>query len=363
MRRTAFQLRVLNFLLIPLVATVHGCAEAEPAPQRREAQFVARARATATARAEATRRAPLRVERRAVVHPVRTNPAPRVARVQRRDSEGLDGALLGMEPDAVMRKLSEIQGPLEGAHYVLQRGSEVEVPGELPRPVEGELSLVDCSLVHPGDPRRGRLLWIGGLRIDGAPDLFDGRIERSLTLPILDGPGLVFSGRWADARVIQGSLSGLRRTLDAGVEESWAGTASVWKRELVLDADRRSPVAFHDDRDLCPWEITLHLTVRDRIETWERGPKGMRLASVDSDVTLARATLVALWVSPDPEIIDPVQRIPRVKSLLPSATDMPTATVRQHLSPRRRATGELQTLERRVQGELDARPLREPNRP
>jgi len=161
-----------------------GCGDAPPEPDMGagEARSLGRAEARAVSRAE--RRAPEArvlemppaperpVRRAAAVRP--RAPATATARLSpaRTAPPRLDLALLAMEPAEVMRTLRE--GPLESAHYVLQRESQVEVEGERPQAVEGDLSLIDCSRVAPDDPSRGRALWIGGLPVEGAPELFEG---------------------------------------------------------------------------------------------------------------------------------------------------------------------------------------------
>lgn len=293
--------------LAVLVVAALGCGSSESPPEPRVAGVAQPPERRATARLPEQASQQRTASARRLPPPRRP---PVVAALQRTTPPNLTDALLAMPAEEALRRLEEIEGPFDGAHYVFQRGSETEVEGEV-RPVEGGLSVLDCVFLDEGDPSRGRALRIAGVRLEGAPDVFEGRIEVRRTLPVL-GRELPRSGRWRDLRESRGALTGFGRTLDAALDEATPDEAWIWTRELTLDPDAESDASFHDAGDPCPTEMTLHLVVHDAFEHWALiegdGELHPAVLSTESEAPLARATLVALQVSTEPELLDPAQR-------------------------------------------------------
>ena len=244
----------------------------------------------------------------------------------------LDEALLAMDPAEVVRTLEEIQGPLESAHYILQRGSEIEVDGDV-RPIDGELSILHCAFLDPEDEARGREFWMGGLRLEGAPDLLDGRIETRRVLAVL-GREVQYTGRWRDVREVRGGLSGFGRTLDVEIDEATPEETWVWRRELLQAESPHSQASFRGERDPCASELELHLEIEEQLEHWQlqerEGELHPVLAELERREPVARLTLVGVQVSVEPEIIDPAQRTLHAR---PLTTRSPDSIPHRVLSP------------------------------
>jgi len=244
---------------------------------------------------------------------------PVTARMSRTAPTNLEDALLGMSAEEALRAVEEIQGPFEGAHYVLQRGSEVVFDDASATALEGELSVVDCRFVDPEDPGRGRSLWIGGLRTS-EPGLFEGRIETRESVDVL-GREVWISGRWSDLSESQGRLGGLSRSLEIEIEEASRDLVILWRSEVRLAPQPPSEARFDADDAPCPSELTLHLAMEERLERWEPVLRDgewhpARMAS-DVSATPARATLLARRVAHRAELFDPGQRTLRAVALRP----------------------------------------------
>jgi hypothetical protein len=300
-------------------------ARAAPAPRRlaREVQIASRA--------PERRTEPIRGRAPGVVRrdePIAAIPATRPG--------NLDDALQAMAPHEVIAKLEEIYGPLEGAHYIFERGSAAQLVGERPRSVDGGLSVIDCRLDDPENPASGRTLWIGGLELGGAPEEFGAEIERERTLFVLGYDVQRVFANWRDA-LISGerpgaesgvasdrTLRGMSRTLDAGIEQEWSDGARTWRRRIEVSTEVPSPVGFRWEGDPCPDEMTLNLVLRDHVQVWElaehQGEIVPRSAESLQPETIGIATLVASKVGEEPEIVEPAQRALRARILGPGIT-------------------------------------------
>lgn len=323
------------------VSVACGAGEEKPAPVRAEAVRRAPIRREAEVRAVPVERADPGIARRQAA-PLDTrmlgrararvgtpDPLERHARV--RTPVPLD--LRDLEPAAFVAAVERVVGPLEGAHYVVDRGSEAWSDGRVAR-VDGGLSLLDCRPRDPDRPERGARLWVGGLRLEGAPEVFAAEIEERLPLSLFGDETVSHSARWNDMVLIRGQLSGLSRLLAGGVDEQTRDGVTVWRRDLTLDPSQPSTAepASLAEGDGCPDQLSLHLRVTESLEHWipresEEGvrPYRERLEEVGE---LAGATLYLRRVSFVPEIVDRSQRALPTRVMVPSVT-----AVRSSLAP------------------------------
>jgi len=241
--------------------------------------------------------------------------------------------LRSLEPAVFVEVIEQEMGPLESAHYIVQRGSEIVVD-DRSEPAEGAFSLLDCRPIDASRPELGARFWIGGLRLEGAPDVFASQIEIRRVLPLFDS-NVTMGAEWSDLWLRAGVLSGLRRTLAGEIDEATADRIVVWRRDLELDPALPSGAVpgVLGEGDACPDEMTLHVRVTDALESWvpresEHGTQPYR-THVDEIGEVARATLYLRRVSFTPEIVDVSQRVLRVEARPIVARRMTTGEVRQ----------------------------------
>lgn len=333
-----------------LVASMAGCdgqdANLERQPAENQAQAAKRNLRAAEPRTATARLAPrraivreARIARRApeqgLMAPRVFQPEPSIERIAVLPVGNrigtLDDALQAMTPREVIAKLDQIGGPLASAHYIFQRGSEVELVGERPWSVDGAMSVIDCAMDDPDNPASGRTLWLGGLELVGAPEEFSAAFERQRVISVLGNDLPSVSGRWRDGHISPSrldarsgeasgrTLRGMGRTLDAGVDEEWSDGARTWERRIEIDAEVRSPVELRWEDELCPHEMTLNLVLRDVVKVWElaehEGKIQLRQTETLQPEIVGTATLVALKVGDAPEIVEPAQRTLRARAM------------------------------------------------
>jgi len=268
-------------------------------------------------------------------------PRPRAPLVRLKfAAPAVDPDCRGKTPREVITKLEETQGPVESAHYVFERGSEAGRIGERPRSVDGALSVIDCRWSDPDDPASTRSLWVGGMELEGAPEEFDNAIEHERNLTLFGSETITFAGRWTDARISDDTLHGMRRILDAGIEDEWSGGAQIWRREFRTHTDVSSHVAFVREDATCPDEMTLHLVLQDQLEVWELAevdgdPRPKRVETLPPE-TIGTATLLARKVADEPEIIEAGQRCLPLRSAARLHPAFPLAAGRQISLPTQR---------------------------
>jgi hypothetical protein len=235
----------------------------------------------------------------------------------------LDEELERLEPAAAVELLERIMGRrFEGAHYVLQRGSEADLFEEGWHPLSGELSLIDCA--DPEEvasaPTRSHLYWVGGLALEDPPEILLPAFEGVAEIPLFGEPGVSARSSWKDIQ-IRGDgavVTVFGRELDLWLEAESGDHATVGRRQLVVDAEARSLARFHRDEDACPFEIELHLVLQEVHTLFERSEEHERArasAGGRETTTLGRVTLIARQVSNQPEIFDLDKRAVRARTL------------------------------------------------
>lgn len=216
--------------------------------------------------------------------------------------------------DALDALEDEAQRAFESAHYEFERGSTSTLAGRT-EPVRGELSLVDCSLAGDRDYDGPRTLWIGGLELRDADEIFEPQISGSKKLSLTPRNHVLVSGSFSDLHLTGGTLKGMRRTLDADIESRGPNEVTVHQLELYLDPARTSTAELERSNDLCPERLTLHFVLQETRALWTIEPSGSttraRQTRVEESAPVAHLTLEAEKVSNRAQLFDPAQRTPR----------------------------------------------------
>ncbi len=202
-----------------------ACSGSDQAGERSSREATAAERTT---RHPSVAREAKRPERQSKVERIRPEPravarASLPARAVRKDVASVrlpshlssfDDLLAKLTPAQAIEKLEETMGPLEGAHYVLQRDSGVELVDDGWRYLEGELSLIDCrdTELAAQEPGRSFPYWVGGVRFSDAPDAIEPAIDGTTTVPLLGGPGMSDDPRWRDMHIRGTSVTRFGRT-------------------------------------------------------------------------------------------------------------------------------------------------------
>ncbi len=313
------------------VALGAGCSDGDSkAPQAEHRELTAaavarapeqRARSTeARARAAPRGRAPGRATAARARLPARPRPHAAVAAVGGPSS--LDEELARLEPAAAIELLERIMGRrFEGAHYVLQRGSEADLVEEGWYPLSGELSLIDCA--DPEEvasaPSRSHRYWVGGLALEDPPENLLPAFKGQAEVPLFGGPGVAVRSSWKDLEIRGDSalVTGFGREFDLWLEAESGDHATLGSRQLALDAEAGSLARFQREEDACPLELDIHLVLRKVYTLYERSDEHgrARVSTGGRETTpLGRVTLIARQVSSRPEIFDLDQRGVRVRA-------------------------------------------------
>jgi hypothetical protein len=233
--------------------------------------------------------------------------------------ESLEQRLAELTPREAIALLERSMGPLVGAHYVLQRGSELELADGGWLELEGEFSLIDCRDPEQAirEPEREFSYWIGGLRLSAAPDILIPLRTGSTQLPILGGPGISERLGWGPLYIKETRVTRFERKLDLWIAEEGQSWARVSRRRLQLAPESMSLARFASEDSACPEELTLHLRLEESSTEWERlegeeGPEIQRIGGSYTSESLAWLTLELLRVSYEAEIFDLEQRAPRL---------------------------------------------------
>lgn len=249
--------------------------------------------------------------------------------------------------------LEQTMGPLEGAHYLLQPGSALELEDGDWIPLEGGFSLIDCRdpELAVREPDRSFDYWIGGLLLSSSPEILQPAGYGHVHLPLFGGPGMSERLGWGSLRIRGTRPVALNRTLALELDREERDWARVVRRHLQLDAEAENVARFDDDRDVCPEWLSLSLLLKDGVIEWEAvadegeediGVRSRPIAGSQTTELLGRVTLELMRVSYEPEIFDPDQRLPRLASTaqLEAAS---RATRRVEGPPRRTAPVRRQT--------------------
>jgi hypothetical protein len=221
--------------------------------------------------------------------------------------------------------LEQTMGPLEGAHYVLQPGSALELADGEWIPLDGGFSLIDCRdpELAAREPDRGFDYWIGGLLLSSSPEILQPAGHGNVHLPLFGGPGMSERLGWGSLRIRGTRPIALNRTLALELDREERDWARVVRRHLQLDAEAENVARFDGDRAACPEWLSLSLLLKDGVIEWEAGVEegeedmGVRsrpIAGSQTTELLGSVTLELMRVSYEPEIFDPDQRLPRLAS-------------------------------------------------
>jgi hypothetical protein len=268
---------------------------------------------------QAQRRSPVTATARGVVEVRRREFSPRVGEAAR--IESIEERIAGLTPEEAIALLEQSMGPLDGAHYVLQSGSEIRFVDGDRLPLDGEFSLIDCRdpEIAAREPDRDFRYWIGGLRLTSPPEVLVPARAGTVHLPQLGESGYSERMGWGSMHIRGTRVTRFERKLDLRIAEQELDWALELHRWMYLDADSSSEGRFDGDDSACPDELSLHLLVEERTLEWERvdGWDGSTLQPIrgsNSRRLLARVDLELLHVSYEAEIFDPGQRAPRYEA-------------------------------------------------